>query len=429
MNIYVWLLIILFILTFLFTKKKYRSFINPAIFFCGIWIVITGLASFRWLDMYPSSDEVQFLILIGVCFFIIGAWGSYLSRNITIKCSGKLPKATLIIRYRLLEILACCCIAYYIPSMIISLMSMINGLSLNDVRSIIQDGEYSTGFRNFIPNFVILPISVALEPLAAVDSWFGKRNKCFIILILALVLVRTLGDGGRTPFFNVIMYFAVGFFLSTTNKKKNNFTKKENKKDKKKIKRILILGVGMLFIFSLMRASGTLIRKLYFYFSMSPVLLKYWKEYVDSAKWRTYGVTSFNGIFYFFDYFRKNLTGTEYTRIIKQSYDLIHATDSNWIKIAPQTTANAYVSCFWFFYIDGGILGVVILSMIYGFLTGRIYYRLMIQGNNIRSITTYLLLFQGIFFSFIRFPFAKVYYCIAMVVIAILAFKPSAVSS
>ena len=144
---------------------------------------------------------------------------------------------------------------------------------------------------------------------------------------------------------------------------------------------------------------------------------------VEESGYHGNGLISFNGIFYLFDYLRKNLFGLRYNKEIIEAYELIASTDSTWLRITSSgTTANAYVSCFWFFYADARMLGVVVLSCLYGFIAGQLYYR-SIKYRNPIYIVLYLLVIQSIFFSFIRFPFGKAYYFLAMLIIRFLFFR------
>ncbi len=412
----------------LLSPRQFRTIVNPGIIFSALWTFVVFLSSLQLLDMYSASNDVFLIIFCGVLAFLAGSMLARLSKNIKLKIPNYLKNGEVTIRYNLLIILVIICIVYYLPSFIRSILFMLKGLSINDVRSLIQDSEYSKGFNNFIPNFIILPIAISLEVIGIVDFWLAKRNKTFIVLTLILVLIRVLGDGGRTPIFNVLLYFIITFFIIQESKQRKYLSKLEKlseKKVRKKFRRIATLGVFLLVILTFMRTASSIFRKIYFYFSMSPVLLTWWINEVNVEKYRGYGAVSFNGVLYFFDYFIHNISKIDYTPFVIDAYNWIAQTDSFWPKIAPTTTANAYVSCFWFFYADAGIIGVLVLSFLYGFVVSRYYFIIKKEKANLCTIAVYLLLFQGVCFSFIRFPFAKAYYIIALFFIRFIAFKKS----
>lgn len=379
--------------------------------------------------MHKTNETVFLYILLGVAAFGIGTYIAYSLKDFSFVTEGYYRSKNYSLRYTLLYVIAVLCILYYMPSFLHSILSMLQGVSLNDVRGTIQDGVYSTGLANLVPNYIILPLSITLEPLAALDIWLGKRDKKLIALVIILIIIRTLGDGGRTPVFNFVLYFIVAYLFRKKKVgedplfKRNRIQLLKEYKERMRFRIVLLFGIFGLAVLTFMRASRTFYRKLYFYFAMSPVLFSRWQEYVDAEGIRTHGVVSINGVFYFIDYLIKNIFGLEYTEAILDAYKLVALTDAQWMQIAPTTTANAYVSCFWFFYVDGGIIAIIVLSLLYGLLVGRFYYKAA-RVDNLKTLALYMLLFQGIFFSFIRFPFAKAYYVIAIFVLYAFAFKP-----
>lgn len=420
---------ILFIITLLyafFTPKKYRVFTNPAIVFAGLWTFITLLASVRWLSLRETSATAYTVILCGVTSFLAGSLLAGLAKRIKPLRPSLAIGKEVTIRYNLLIVLAAVCIVYYLPGFLKSILAMARGNSLNDVRSAIQEGEYSSGLRNFVPKFVILPISISLEVIAVVDFWLGKKNKKLILLTLLLALIRTLGDGGRTPVFNLVLYFIAAFSILVKDHKaflREKFSRREQKKTGKIFRRIAGAGVILLAVLTLMRAAKTFYRKLYFYFAMAPVLLTNWIGQLDQANYLARGAVSMNGFLYCVDYFIHNILRVPYTPFIIDAYYWVASTDSTWLKIAPTTTANAYVSCFSFFYADGRIPGVILFSFLWGFVLSLLFYRIKSGKATLCAVAVYLFLFQGLFFSFIRFPFAKEYYVVALLFIRLVAFK------
>lgn len=429
------ILILLFFLNILVTKSKYRNLANPTILFNLVWIINVGLSLLMLFDLYETPDKTYSLIAWGVIFFIIGGNLSLLMENIRITTGkGGMSEHTIFtLNYHLLFALTVICIIYYLPQLFSSLNAIIRGISLNDVRGFLQDSDQSQGISNLLGNYIFLPLATALEPLAALDFWFGKRDKNFIISICLLVLIRSFGSGGRTPLFNLVFYFAISYCLKRVSMiyKKRKKVKTETNmtalRDKRMFKKLLGLGILGLVIMTLMRAAGSLIRKLYFYFAMSPVLLSKWLDVIDANSYHFNGLVSFNGIFYFIDYVRKNLFSTDYMPTIISAYSLIANTDSEWLKISSSgTTANAYVSCFAFFYADFGFYGVIILSLFFGFLASRLYSRVL-YNFDLRSASLYMLISQSVFFSFIRFPFVKAYYVLAFLFLLCFAFKKTSV--
>ena len=423
------IILLVSLLNIIMVKKEDRVFVNPSITFSFLWLGIVFLSQIKLFDLYQASKEAYFIIMIGVVAFTIG--GKVVERCCRSVNASKQSGSKLIVtnrlNYTILTCITLICISAYLPQLILSIRHMMNGVSLNDVRGYLQDADYSTGWANFLGNYFLLPCATVIELLGPLDYWVGKRNKCFCSLSIILVLVRTFGSGGRTPLFNFVLYF-VGAYIFACHRK-SSLAKPVRAKDKRKFRVYAQIGIFGLSLVTLMRAAGSLVRKLYFYFAMAPVLLTRWCDTISANNYHGYGIVSFNGFFYIIDYFRKNLTGGNYLPRIIEAYKLIADTDSLWLRITSSgTTANAYVSCFWFFYADAGILGVFILSLLWGAVSMLMYHRAA-RGTDLRCTAAYLLLFQSIFFSFIRFPFGKAYYLISFLMVYMLAFKKKRIAT
>ena len=74
---------------------------------------------------------------------------------------------------------------------------------------------------------------------------------------------------------------------------------------------------------------------------------------------------------------------------------------------------NAYVSLFYYFFYDGGFVGNIIGSFLYGGLSRLIYRRI----GSMRGMVYYALIFQGLLFSMIRFQFTISHYCLSFILL------------
>ena len=408
-------LFILFIITLYVqkkeNKKEYKNIINPCIVFIGVWLIIMFANSLHIYGLYSASNKAIIIINIGVISFAIGYFISFAKKN---KIKKDINSYT--IRYRYVYILCLICLVYFIIKFIRSFELIISGSSLANIREIVQNNNQSSEINNLIYNFLVLPSAYSIEVLAITDYWIGKKNKVLFFCNLIIIFLRVIGDAGRTPLINFILYMILGYIVSKDIQKAGA--------NNKETRKYILIGILLLIIATFSRITSSIWRISYFYISMSPVLLGEWVNRVEEQNLLTYGITSFNGIFFTLNYFIKNILGlNDYIPIIKKSYDIIAATDSNWIKInAGTTTANAYVSLFWFFFTDGRLLGVVLGSVLFGYICGDRYFKL-IKNINLKNLAIYMLLFQSVIFSFIRFYFAKPYFILAYLFIILLIKK------
>ena len=402
------------------TPKKYRNITNTIYLFLLEWIVVMFLAKQKIYGLYDVSASVEQIVLIGCVAFLCGHIVSIVLRKYRFVAKRNSNRETFYsLRYEMLYVLGIVCVLYFLPQFIKALGALLSGNSMNAIRLLVQDetSGFSSGskIKNLLSNFIVLPSATALEALCIADFWVGKKDKKLLIITATVVLFRIVSDAGLTPLVNLAMYLIFGYLV--THKRREIKSNREAKKDRKLVRRCSVIGLGIILIISLARTSSTLSRQLYFYFAKSPVLFSQWKEAVDSANLVTYGLTSLNGYIFSIVYLVKNLLGLNYPKLLQSSYDMIAATDSVWKTIAQGgTAANAYVSAFWFMYTDYRIIGVIIGMLCYGYIVSRTYFKLINQ-KNVYRLAIYLLLLQGVMFSFIRFPFAKPYYALAFIII------------
>lgn len=99
-----------------------------------------------------------------------------------------------------------------------------------------------------------------------------------------------------------------------------------------------------------------------------------WADRIDSAGVVGFGIGSLNGLFFAIFYLIKNILGVPFPCQFSDVYQMILLTDSEWQIITDATNrANAYVSTFWYFYLDGREIGVVVLSILYGYIAEALF--------------------------------------------------------
>jgi len=162
------------------------------------------------------------------------------------------------------------------------------------------------------------------------------------------------------------------------------------------------------------------IRHFYYYGSIPPVMLDIWSKVVDERGVVGFGLASLNGFLSPFLYAFKILLGTEglpfyWGKIV----ELIYETDSVWVQTSSLSPSNAYVSLFWFFYLDGRIFGVIVGMFLYGFFSRRVFQRHN-QREGQYNLCVLLLWIQGLLFSGVRFQFAVMPYALAFIYIGLL---------
>ena len=258
----------------------------------------------------------------------------------------------------------------------------------------------------------------------------GKRDKKLLLITIAILIFKVLATGGREPFIKFFFYMIVGYVFINSSKisiKKLNI-KNINKKNKITFYCTIIISILALLMLSISRAGENLIKTIYLDFAMQPNMLEHWMNIVESQNLYGYGFASLNGFFYPILYIAKNLLRVfaEIPNFYLEIYNLIMATDSQWIQIGREIFANAYVSVFWFLYYDAREFGVGIGMLIYGIISCW-SYNFAMKKTTVKSVCIYSIILVGIFYTFGRMEFTTQNYSLAFLFIYFIAYKKNKV--
>lgn len=415
------------IIYFLFCKKKKKILTDPGFIFLTEWIVILLFNKLALYDLYIPSDRAIGIINLGIISFLIGYFLFKLiynsKHNNTInKDNSKLNKVYYINKNKM-YILFVILFVFLFIKMIDILPALIKGMNFNELQESLRNSTDSTAIDRLLYNFVLLPSLYAIPAIVAADYYFGEKNKSMFFLTILLIAMSSIVFAARTPIITFIIYMVVGYLFTNKNKIKNH--KMINTKNIKFIILIVMI-VALLVLITISRSPTGVFRMVYLYLAMPPTLFSKWIEIIDQSGLYTYGFSALNGVFFSINFFIKNLFRLDsYVPVVENGYNFISSTVSNWIQIKPgATTANAYVTMFSFFYADLRIIGVCIGSVIFGVCCSWLYKK--INNNfNIKIFAIFLLVFQSILYTPIRFFLVKPYYFIAIIIIVFAFSKKS----
>lgn len=407
--------------------KTEKKIFNPITIFCGLWCVIIILSSLQLYGLYLAENSTYIAILIGICMYFVGYYVTRrikkqkikVYRNITVKRYYEL-------KYKLMYFM----LAFSILFLLKDFMSIILKIGLSFDLSAIQglmQGDDTVFERSSIETAVRLlivnPFIWICAPITIVDFWMGKRDKKLIVLTIVLVTLKILTTGGRAMFIQLAFYFVCVFTLAN-NSRTSNLSKKVKAKAKKN-KKIFILcgiaGVGILYILTYSRAGQAAMRTIYYDFAMQPYMLQSWMEIAD-AKIIGLGTASLNGFLTPIDYLLRNTIRVALPQPYGEISELIALTDTKWIWIGNGVRANAYTSAFWFFYVDGRIWGIAIISCIYGMIS-QISYRKLKKNMSTKNMAVYCMIIVSVFYTFGRFQFTLSNYALGLVYLILFAYK------
>lgn len=417
-------------------KRMTHRWLNPMSVLCWMWSGIFFLSALELYNINKAQDNSYLLMFFGVVAYSIGFALIYIvfrNRRLIIRgwrTGNKVTRYEWKINYTILYTLGTIAILYFMVSFLKVANIYLSGNGLAQIRLMAQTrtevaGGIVSKLMNAFRVLIIIPYSLAIIPVTAAEFWFGKKDKKLLVICITTIGLRILSEGGRINLLYLLMDLLISFSYTAGNKKSrlNKAAAKLFKRNKRKMKMFSIAVVLVLIIASFSRAGDNLKRFTYYYFAMEPYMFEKWKDIVDASNVYGYGIASFNGFVFAILYFIKNIFGVNFPTHFNSVYQIILDSDSQWQVITTTSgRANAYVSAFWYFYLDGRIMGIIIMGAIYGVLMAAFF--LQVQKNvNVKSIALYCFAFQSVYMTFSGFSFASIYYCIAFLILMIFSFR------
>lgn len=427
-------IIILCIIFIIISIRKKKVFLSPIFIIGTIWALILILESLHLYDINIVRTRIYEIIFWGIIAFVIGySIVCIFKKRYKLSIYSPQKRSSIendmvyVPRYKLLCFIGVICILFYLKGIPAIVSILINGGGLDSIREMVQNPESAINIRSNIENairiLIIIPSSLAIEVIVAIDFWFGKRHKGLLSLSIIIIILRVITEGGRTPIVNFLLYMVIGFIFISFKSKRYNINKFKSKFKKRYIVLIIIMGVLLLYYTTISRSGQDSLRTTYYYFAMEPYMFDIWAQFAEESNLIGYGVASLNGFIFPILYILKNFLGIPFPEQWANIYDMILLTDSQWRVITTTgIRANAYVSMFWFFYVDGRIYGVILGMFTYGMIVAN-YFMNAIKQVTAKNVCIYALIVQGLLFSFIRFPFSNLYYALAFLFVQFIAYR------
>lgn len=395
--------IIFLIFVYFITRQK--NIINPISMYVWIWFPILLLSSMGIMGMKIPSQFAYFIIFLGTLFFAIGYCFP------AIKC-GERKVFKYEINYKLLITFEIAAIIVLLPQATTSFLLLMKGYKLGHIHSIVTSGDfemfYSNRTRDIFYYLFVYPTILSGVIFSAYDVWFGKKNKLLQLCTVTMVALRILQYGGRAPVFNLVFAYAVGGLLRIFSEKKHN-SNVDNFDNRTLFQRItkmiplLILGgTGLIYSVVSRLANGFEGVSAMFveYFAACPVILSEKLALLGDNFVYTCGLFTVFGFYQFLNKIVEVVFGLIGAQINLPFFDILYDKAvfiEKGVDIGSGIS-NAFVTPFYYFYNDGWLFGVVLLSFIWGNLCKKAY-REYIVAPNLKSVYFLLFVLFSICFS------------------------------
>ncbi|SFG64082.1 hypothetical protein [Oribacterium sp. WCC10] len=403
-----------------------HNLFNPNLFMYGIWTVIVGLNCLHMFGINDVSEEAYLMVLLGIIGYFIGELIAISARNIYfIIDNDSFYNRTFVINYRLIYGLCYITIALLLIDTLIAANHLMSGLSFTQVRLWLTEtyeGNANPIFsrRSYIEQvfriLIVAPFQMALNPLCAIDFFFGERNRkllWFTIIIQGFSIIS--GGGARFGIIILALSFAVTYSIF---KCKNISLNRELVSYKRrKMMRFIVVGIILVGIITTQRTSVRLVEEAYFYFALCLPLLSIWIPAIETLP-HTYGMVSLFGITRI-PFLILDRLGIYSSPVYADAYNYIVQANTFKNVASGIRVANSFVTPYYYLYIDGGYIAIVVGMMMIGLFANRCYRNVM-EWFDYKSVYLILLVDIGLFYSFIRLELTATNYFLALLALPLL---------
>ena len=367
-----------------FSKFVYGKLYNPSTVFFLIWMLLLAFSRLGLFGVPVPNSDTYLLLFIGLFSFFVGFVSVDLKKwfgrkNIFFRKFESDVKYSYVLNFKIVIVLYSITFVYLAYQAVIVIGLLQSGLTLSAIRelftssdlNLLRQSNYMVAIQNFIATPTVY-LAIAILPI----EWFkGNRNKIFIVSTILMIIAWVLTSGGRS----VILWMAIYVIYLYKWKGVKIKLKKENRR---KIV-LVVLSCIISLIFTTISRKG---------------------ENVDFFNVYGYGMASFYGVFYPF-MFILTLAGWKYPIWLTTIRDLSFMNLEN-VVLLGSARMNAFVTTFFQFYLDGGMFGVFVGGVLFGFFVMH-FYKKAKNGTDDKYTLIYLLLLQKLIFSFVRFYFTQ----------------------
>lgn len=406
---------------------RYKTLLNPESLFTGFVGFIVLLASFRLFGLTETSMYTHIVIIIGIVMFFVGG---EIGSRIRVKNSSSISSGTNSVNVKLNNKLVLCLVILLLLFSLYRMYSTVlpmlrRGFSLDMIRLVYFGSEFQEFSYNRVETvmemFVNLPFLYAMIPIFSIEITRPKDKKelSYITIILMGIWIglSCVVSGGRLLIYNLAVCIGAAFLL---NKREVNYSIVSTKSKKRRnfiIFTVLAIIIYMMYQLSINRTNNAAYEfgyQLYVYFCGCVPHTSY---RLDTVRFDyTYGLTLISGFLRPVMLAYKYLVGNgNFPEVYQRTID-IGTTLQSAVVISHDHTYNAFVLPFYYFYFDGGLIGVLFDSFIYGAFCSSCFSSYQRNKNKL-ALARYLFVIVLIGTSMVRYNLGLVYFAFAFIYI------------
>lgn len=401
--------IILGIFFAIFFYWRFRDPLFPGFIFNIWWVLILAVSSINFLNLYEITESTKIILLLGLVCFNIPCLIYSLNNNNSLKLIQRndLQFIEESVSFKKLAIIQIILGILMLP-FVIKAINIISQYGLLVMRT-----EYTSNInlfmttleRIFFVHFIVFPCASACFLISAILWASGKINFNGLIIGFINIAFISIITAGRMDIFNSFIYIILAYLLfGSKDKKISNALKRLSKKRKHRIILIgcIILAVGLYLTFQRSSQSTSQItvflQTLTIYFTGGIQLLDIAisNPALFGLTELTFGSVYIAGFLSIFLMIIKYIPFLSININLPTSYAQQYITQSH--SISPDISMNAFATMYYYFIRDFGILGVILLTIIFSIVC-VVVYRYMKINQTILNSVLYVLSFSLIFYS------------------------------
>lgn len=420
------ILLLLWLINIKIEKKK----ITIGFVFFLSWSLFVVLSIFQLYGMYNVSNTAYFIVFFGCLNFAVLYWLTHYFTYIKpVKIKGltgvvKLGVKNYQVNYFVVYPLAVLVTLFYSYIAIQAIQVLLNGGNVLIIRNMIgsYDGVTDTFFdapwKKAINNRIATPYLHAIIPITLSTIFERKNNWLLTITTVMNVIMYTLFTQSRF----ILIYIIIDVIILISHYKISIPDKIV--KWFKRIVFVLLLAIVLMTVLRRMQLDSKtsvfemIFKTTYQYFTLCLPLMSHWIDEIIQNNHMTYGAASLQGVIEFVMLFLRRV-GVSYPDLYNYASSIVQETQTNFIVVYSGKAYNAFVTMFYYFFLDFRYLGIIIGCGFIGWITKLFEYKTTMY-QNLYNISIYLLLAQCVVKSFVRFEGAMLIYIMAFIYLRIM---------
>lgn len=381
------------------------------------WFSVVLLCGLHLMSQVIYSDRVYIYVLIGGVAFNLG-YLCFVKVRFCLNGRCINENKELILNVKLLCLLLCFCILFYLIQAYKVLLLMRGGIPLSTIRySYFTQGKIMNPIETIISSWITTPIVyyliIPINIWNVINNTNARAQKFILSMSIANVVLYLFVTQAKQNLVYYIFSFSLAIFQFDI-----------PRDYKRKIYKIVIIVIIGIFLLNWTRKGEFSGDFIYTYVGTSMNLLDHWTKYVDAIGQRSYGVAFLYGLINIPMSFIKLINPNVFP-FFYEIKDLINYMTSTGIEVFQGSGPinNVYVTNLLFFYLDGGKIGIAICDFLFGICAGIASRKYVDSSNNLYTKIAYNILGVGVLYTFISWPLYNTSFLLSFIILKILMQK------